>query len=232
MVVIGLLPPLFWMAILWFSQVQHNLFLFLVREDGWIENAQVVLFVVGAVLSTCVAWMLGRRGQWRWAAAYGAAALGLLWVSGEEISWGQRIFNLQIPAWLLSNVQHETNVHNLPGVSKAIERWVLHRGILVVIILSAVVWRVRPSWLVRWQADLWIPHPILIPALSCVWSYVGLRKLYVYSHQTTDISAVAQFQEPRELILAFAVVVFLMIILCRVNRMSKEGSTLVKMRAG
>jgi len=49
--------------------------------------------------------------------------LGLLFFfgAGEEISWGQRLFNITTPEILISNVQHELNIHNLPifsGVHK------------------------------------------------------------------------------------------------------------------
>ena len=41
-------------------------------------------------------------------------ALLLFFGFGEEISWGQRIFNWQTPAlWWQMNFQHETNIHNL-----------------------------------------------------------------------------------------------------------------------
>ena len=42
--------------------------------------------------------------------------LGLLFFfgAGEEISWGQRIFNFKTPDIMASNVQHEFTIHNLP----------------------------------------------------------------------------------------------------------------------
>jgi len=42
--------------------------------------------------------------------------LGLLFFfgAGEEISWGQRIFNFKTPAFMSSNIQSEFSIHNLP----------------------------------------------------------------------------------------------------------------------
>jgi len=42
--------------------------------------------------------------------------LGLLFFfgAGEEINWGQRIFNFETPEIMQSNVQHEFSIHNLP----------------------------------------------------------------------------------------------------------------------
>jgi hypothetical protein len=45
---------------------------------------------------------------------FGIAALALCFYAGEEISWGQRVFGLVTPDWLIeSNHQQETNLHNL-----------------------------------------------------------------------------------------------------------------------
>ena len=54
----------------------------------------------------------GFRNIWYW----GYAFLFLL-VCGEEVSWGQRIFNeVTPPGFAAVNVQHEMNLHNLNGI--------------------------------------------------------------------------------------------------------------------
>lgn len=45
-------------------------------------------------------------------------ALLFFFAAGEEISWGQRIFGIKTPDAFSSNVQHETNIHNLGFLMK------------------------------------------------------------------------------------------------------------------
>lgn len=41
------------------------------------------------------------------------ASLGMFFLAGEEISWGQRVFGLQSDYFFFNNYQGETNLHNL-----------------------------------------------------------------------------------------------------------------------
>ena len=79
----------------------------LAREDGFFENLTAVFFVFGAVLL----FLSFRRTKNIF--LLGLAVL-LLIGAGEEISWGQRIFNFRPPGWVQKvNVQHEFNIHNI-----------------------------------------------------------------------------------------------------------------------
>lgn len=91
----------------------------LLREDGPIEMATVVFFLV-ACLAFLRVWRLrgvssvrreegaGRR------AVFGILAVLMFVCAGEEASWGQRVFGWQTPdGWSELNAQSETNLHNL-----------------------------------------------------------------------------------------------------------------------
>lgn len=85
------------------------------REDGPLEWTGFALFLAGSVLAFAVAWRL--RPALRPTVA--AAVLGavLLFAAGEEISWGQRVFEVETPAVLVDgNEQDELNLHNLAGL--------------------------------------------------------------------------------------------------------------------
>lgn len=85
------------------------------REDGPVEWIGFASFLAGSVLALVAAWRL--RPALRPAVA--AAVLGavLLFAAGEEISWGQRVFEVDTPEVLVdSNQQDELNLHNLVGV--------------------------------------------------------------------------------------------------------------------
>jgi hypothetical protein len=85
-----------------------------VKEDGPLEWLTFVALVLGAVLCFYRFYILRpfRSGIFRTCLFF----LGLLFIfgAGEEISWGQRIFDIKSPEFFVqNNSQQETNLHNL-----------------------------------------------------------------------------------------------------------------------
>jgi len=82
-----------------------------VREDGFTETLTVFVFLFSMIFSLYLSLRL-KNGLHR--LTYFILFLLFLFGLGEEISWGQRIFNLQSPDFFLdNNAQKETNFHNL-----------------------------------------------------------------------------------------------------------------------
>ena len=91
----------------------------LVREDGIIESCSAICYF----FSACLLFYLfikskSIKGKYilRTNRNYFFLLLGLLFVLclGEEISWGQRIFNINPPEWISKiNRQNEINIHNI-----------------------------------------------------------------------------------------------------------------------
>lgn len=76
------------------------------QEDRAIEWASVVAFAIAGIAGAVRAVRQRRVFD-------GLVALFLLFVAGEEMSWGQRIFGLTPPAYFLEhNAQQEMNLHN------------------------------------------------------------------------------------------------------------------------
>ena len=222
---IALLPPIVWGALLWYSQANEAGFMALTEEDHLVENSQALLYFLGAILSACVAWRLRRMRRWGWALLYVALALGLIVVTGEEISWGQRVFHFQTPGWLASrNMQEEINLHNLPEVRKVTDYW-FDRILFMVMVLSGLGWLLRGRWPVRWRTELWVPHVVLLPAWLCAWSYDRLRDWYLWHYQARQVSYVVhRLHEGRELVFAFAIAAFLMMVLRQLQRSGEPVS--------
>ena len=87
----------------------------LTQEDHWVEYLTAVWFLVGGLLLVGTA--LAER-SWRRRGVYVLGAAALLFVAGEEISWGQRILGFATPDALAAlNRQDEFNVHNIRYVS-------------------------------------------------------------------------------------------------------------------
>lgn len=90
-----------------------NAFLELVKEDRIVEYTQTIFLFAASFLSLLTA----RQSQGSRRILYFIAALGLFFVAGEEISWGQRLLNISTPQqWAEVNLQEETTLHNLPVV--------------------------------------------------------------------------------------------------------------------
>jgi hypothetical protein len=80
-------------------------------EDGVMETA-TTLFLFGALVATVGSLRRSKRCCIRW--AYLTLSLLMLFVVGEEISWGQRLIGWGTPdSWKAVNYQQETNLHNL-----------------------------------------------------------------------------------------------------------------------
>jgi hypothetical protein len=97
----------FWL-VLW--SVNNQYARFFVEEGGLIERAQFVfLFFSGIYFVLTVR---KEKSSWRW--FFLLATICSFFSAGEEVSWGQRIFNIDTPAILEDvNVQGEINIHNL-----------------------------------------------------------------------------------------------------------------------
>ena len=85
----------------------------LYAEDGLFESATAVLLALATLILIRLIF-LGVESSLRiW---LGVICLGLLVMTMEEISWGQRLFGWQTPQiWCGINHQSETNLHNLLG---------------------------------------------------------------------------------------------------------------------
>lgn len=95
-------------------------------EDLVGEWAQVFLFSATMLLSLKVACY---RSQYR--IFFAVLALACFYVVGEEISWGQRIFDISTPEFFKEhNLQNETNLHNfLTGPINTWTKQILEFGI-------------------------------------------------------------------------------------------------------
>lgn len=141
----------------------------LAREDGVIEWATVLAFLAAAGLHLARArraWRMSERPNRLELLARGALALFGLFVAGEEISWGQRLFAFKPPdAFLERNYQQELNLHNVlmdeAGLGFALEsKHVVAALALAFVVLLPLLVRWRPLAAARAVA----PPLVLLPA--------------------------------------------------------------------
>ena len=176
----------------------------LVREDGAIEWAGALAWLLAAGLFVATLQAVRRTGADRRAAAafwlLGLALMSFL-AAGEEISWGQRLFDYRTPEAIAElNLQNEMNLHNLvpfdvreaDGEAKdGIARWLtfnrigslIWMGFLVALPLAYRF--VGP--LRRLVVALRLPVPSLEVAVAAVTSYAGFVALRAYGDGLTAV---------------------------------------------
>lgn len=105
-------------------------------EDGPVEYGTALMLLVSALV---LAWQAVR--QFRMGRALAGVCLTLyalifVFGTGEEISWGQRIFDLETPDYLMErNYQEEITLHNIVVGGKQLTKTVFGGGLTVAILL-------------------------------------------------------------------------------------------------
>jgi len=96
----------------------REIFYYLDREDGPLEYLTFFLYLASCLISIVLLKIvknlsIQKRLKYLWIVLLGVSAFLLFLISGEEISWGQRIFNINTPDPFVSyNMQKETTIHN------------------------------------------------------------------------------------------------------------------------
>jgi hypothetical protein len=90
----------------------------LLDENGPVENLTFLSAFAAVIVALRTARDAARRRLsplvWGF---YLVFALGMLFIAGEEIAWGQQYFSFETPAsWKAMNAQGETTIHNLAAI--------------------------------------------------------------------------------------------------------------------
>ncbi|MDN5212380.1 hypothetical protein QQ020_10000 [Fulvivirgaceae bacterium BMA12] len=131
------------------------------REDGILENTTAVMLFLGGALMFYRFLRLGRkRSGWFKFVTLGVA-FALLFVAGEEISWGQRLFDVESTEFFLeNNVQEETNFHNLEVGGVKLNKLIFGQILTVFILVYLIVF---PILFKRWKKFGTLVHKFAIP---------------------------------------------------------------------
>ena len=178
-------------------------------EDGIAENFQVLFFTLAWVLTFPVISRLWKAGAKLFAAMYMVLCLGLFFIIGEEVSWGQRLFGWETSEEMKAiNKQEETNIHNIEGIGDKI-KWIhvligAYGTILPLVFLRAQM-MARPLDAVM----LLVPHFTLLPYFftTLVWRL----QANLWKPPKSLYFVITEYSEVMELVLAmafFAVVFF------------------------
>lgn len=84
------------------------------EEDKLIENTQAISLFIGSIFFFLMSRRLFLESRRFMGILFAFAGVVLFFVCGDEISWGQRLFNIPVPSFFQHyNVQDEITVHNL-----------------------------------------------------------------------------------------------------------------------
>jgi len=126
--------------------INKEYFVIYTDEDGFIEWMTVIGLLLGAVVCIYRVVQLYAHKSWLFSLTNIVLALLLIFVAGEEISWGQRIFGIQSSEYFQQhNTQRETNIHNLVvdnmRLNKIIFSFVLIGLLAIYLIIVPIVYR-------------------------------------------------------------------------------------------
>ena len=145
--------------------------------------------------------------------------LGCFYFAGEELSWGQQLFNWQTPTSIDQlNDQHETNLHNMSSwfdqkPRMLLELWVLVGGIYVPARnlsrrTSAAVMNSFWGWF--WPTVVCLPTAILAICIRLPQRYKNLAHL-----QSLPIEI--RWSEPQEYYFALFMLLYLLVVRARIR---------------
>lgn len=140
-------------------------FLYVVREDGWVEYLTALFLILCAILLGINAVKALKRADKKQVLFYTLASLVFIFGCGEEISWGQRIFGIQSGEYFMANnYQGETNLHNLKidGVDLNI---LIFSKLMFVALVSYFVLLPLLTWKIKSIRKLVVDFGVPVPRL-------------------------------------------------------------------
>ena len=150
-----------------------------VREDGLIEWPTMVALVASSVVCFYRVYLLYPFRSKKFIFSLTVMGFIFLFGAGEEISWGQRIFQIKSPSFFLhNNSQGEINLHNLYFNNLKVNKIVFGTflGVIMVFYLLVIPWLYHRYKTLAVFLDSWaIPIPRKFHIISCLVSFLIIQ---------------------------------------------------------
>ncbi len=176
-------------------------------EDKFAEVMQVLFYTVAFVFCSVIIKNLFNKDEKAIAGLYVIVFLGLFFLIGEELSWGQRLFGWETSeSFKEINKQDETNLHNVYGVGSTF-KWVqmligAYGTILPLLLLKLNVFRQNEEFF-----SFVIPHFSLIPFFMPLFVWRFYRN--VFDPPKEFYFVISEFNEVMEFVLAVGMALFM-----------------------
>jgi len=113
---------------------------FYTKEDGFAEYGTAFLLFCSSVLLISRFIKLQKYKKNLWKLGILAIALVFIFGAGEEISWGQRIFNIESSEFFKeNNAQAETNLHNLVVDGKKVNKIIFIQLLTAILVIYLII---------------------------------------------------------------------------------------------
>ncbi|MBL6647256.1 MAG: hypothetical protein ISP68_04795 [Flavobacteriaceae bacterium] len=171
--------------------VDSDTYFTIVREDGGIESFTAIGLLVGSILtlrrlvSNCKALKITQK------IGLGMFAFVLFLGFGEEVSWGQRIFNIESPEFFTkNNLQNETNIHNLNVCGIKLNKWIFTYGMVLVFTLYLIMPFLSRRY--KWIKALAHNYSILLPTFRIAMVFL-VATIVLHIIKTPKVSELWEF---------------------------------------
>jgi len=186
----------------WLHIYDEDMLMDLCREDGFVQWLTAIFYFFSFLVILILNKKQKFRNPWYWCFSF-----LFLFVAGEEISWGQRIFHIATPEVLYDiNLQHEITIHNIKGIHGSIR---LVGTLAVLVFCFAVPFSQRYiSRLQKLYKKLKLPlYPIWASGIAAL--AIALMAVPRFFHSATfTMKDIFRFDEMGELYLAIVFLVF------------------------
>lgn len=110
------------------------------QEDGLVEYGTAIMLFFISMLCLYRLFTIQKGKALTWKIGTFLFAVIFLFGAGEEISWGQRIFNVESTTFFLeNNAQGETNLHNLVVGETKVNKLIFSQLLMLVMVLYLIV---------------------------------------------------------------------------------------------
>lgn len=201
---IALFPiPLLGLAFIFYMQYP-DFFRWARSEDQLVEWIQFFLLIISSIVSISIA-RYYRSKHTILAIVYILAAIVFFFVGGEEISWGQRIFDIETPeAWAEHNIQNEITIHNMGQVFGYV-----YIGYMLIGLAGSTLWIIKKI-VEKYLSPYW---RTFLAAIAPSWHYfIYFFIAFLFNfHRVYITDRIGEFlwEEPMELLLIIGIFFFI-----------------------
>ncbi|WP_291804170.1 hypothetical protein [Lutibacter sp.] len=110
------------------------------KEDGFAEYGTAFLLFCSSILLFTRFFKFFKHKKTLWKVGVFLLAIIFLFGAGEEISWGQRIFNVESSEYFLeNNAQGETNLHNMVVDGKKVNKIIFSQLLTAILVIYLII---------------------------------------------------------------------------------------------
>ena len=184
----------------------------IIREDGPYEYLQAFLYFACFILSFKVYRVLRKRKQRFKAVLFLILALALMFTAFEEISWGQRILDIDTPEFMLEhNTQDEITIHNLEPFQAVLHSFYMLVGFYGAFGSLLLEMTAKP---LHKKLSLFLPNKKLgfyfFSVLAFYFFYDFFRTYFTYLFGSEVQFSIWRWQEVAETLLTFGFLLYML----------------------